>query len=274
MNAIAPISTTLVQIETSDWQDLPVAADRAMLIVGDVHGMYDQYAALVDHARILTATDERFRGGAIVHLGDLVDRGSRSMGCLDLAQRGLGRTDIAEILLLGNHEQMLRLALYHPEEGIRRYVLRLWLRNGGTSVLTELGLQWDAAPEQIRDAIGPARRRFLETARTFFVSGGVTCVHAGINPRADPDAFLAQSLTDWPNDDRDSPFWIRDEFLRHDGPLPGGRFIIHGHTIEEYGPVLRDIRLGIDVGSFRTGRVAMIEVHGNQFRSHIATVDA
>ncbi|MBN2431220.1 MAG: metallophosphoesterase, partial [Acidobacteria bacterium] len=62
------------------------------LIVGDIHGCFDELLALLDRAA-LAAEDE------IIALGDLVDRGPASPRVVDFFQR---RSNARS--LMGNHE--------------------------------------------------------------------------------------------------------------------------------------------------------------------------
>jgi hypothetical protein len=94
-----------------------VAADQwryegveRVVAIGDVHGAYDELAALLRQAGVVNQ-DLRWSGGAmhLVSMGDLVDRGARSRDVLDLMMRLEG--EAAEAggqvhVLLGNHEAM------------------------------------------------------------------------------------------------------------------------------------------------------------------------
>lgn len=86
------------------------------LIVGDVHGCYDQLWTLLDHLSYNYNTDRLF------FVGDLIDRGPNSLQCLDM------------ILLdsvystLGNHEDMMFQAVL--DGNMNAY--DTWLYNGGS----------------------------------------------------------------------------------------------------------------------------------------------
>jgi serine/threonine protein phosphatase 1 len=258
-----------IRITTGEWQTLPATADRPLLIVADVHGLAKHLAALHAHARLLIA-EGALEDAALIHLGDLIDRGPASLETIDLARRGLGLPGVAEITLCGNHEQAMLLALlFHAAERGRACMAK-WLKWGGHTVMAELGLSPDADVGAIIATIGLDRLRFLLATRPSFTSGGITCVHAGLNPAEDPETFLARGYLHWPGKRAESPLWIREGFLNHPGPLPSGHFIVHGHTVERDGPVLLPHRLGLDLGSSRTGRVCMAEIRGNKFRAHIA----
>ena len=88
---------------------LGVSPEAEIFAIGDIHGRSDLLAALIDEAaREPKLRDKR----TIVFLGDLVDRGSDSLGAIDLAMAAKARVGAdEEIALMGNHETMMRLAL-------------------------------------------------------------------------------------------------------------------------------------------------------------------
>lgn len=125
-------------------------------VVGDVHGTYDRFCALIQDAD-LVGPDLRWNGGhhRLWLLGDLVDRGTRGLEVLDLTMR-LQREAAAAGghvgVLLGNHEVHL-LAAHRFKE---TYAAQLgetfsdyWRRNGGHPAdlagLTEAQAAWLAA---------------------------------------------------------------------------------------------------------------------------------
>ena len=63
-------------------------------------------------------------------LGDLIDRGPDSIGAIDAAIEAGKRDFSSKICLMGNHEQMLKLALQEIDESD----IELWIYNGGNSL--------------------------------------------------------------------------------------------------------------------------------------------
>lgn len=86
-------------------------------IIGDVHGCYDMLAELLN--KLGYTVEEGFitgspEGRRLVFLGDLCDRGARSLDCVRLVRAAVksGTT----LWLLGNHDDKLRKWLLKPKE--------------------------------------------------------------------------------------------------------------------------------------------------------------
>ncbi|MFC7738431.1 metallophosphoesterase [Roseomonas sp. GCM10028921] len=265
------LSISRISISTTEWSPLPANAKGYALAIGDVHGKAALLYALHERARDLALANQEKRP-TLIRLGDLIDRGENSIAALDLANVGLGLPWVQESNLVGNHEQMLTLAITHENMEIRHFMVQQWLGNGGTAMLDNLNLGIEyATPEAINSALGEDRTRFLSNLQVAHRMGNVLFVHAGLNPSIDVREFLSRGIDFWPEENEESPFWIRDAFLHYDEPHPAGLFVVHGHTIEPAGPTLRRHRLGIDLGSSQTGRICMAEIDGNRYRCHIAS---
>ena len=89
-----------------------------MVVIGDVHGMYDLLLELLDK---LPQTDD------ICFVGDLIDRGGKSKQVLELVKTNGYKS------VLGNHEHM---AINDR---------RLWLVNGGDITFKEFGNKWPSS---------------------------------------------------------------------------------------------------------------------------------
>ena len=80
------------------------------MAVGDVHGAYDEFTAILQSVGLIDSR-RMWTGGAatLVQTGDVVDRGARSRECLDLLmalQREAPLAGGKVIPLIGNHEVM------------------------------------------------------------------------------------------------------------------------------------------------------------------------
>ena len=258
---------------------LPFAAspDTEIFAVGDIHGRVDLLAALIDEA---AREPRRREKRAIVFLGDLVDRGPDSLGAIDLsigAAAWIGADE--EIALMGNHEQMMRLALDSStplEDAIE--ALEAWIANGGDRTLAEF-VEADEPPGDLDELLAAARaslpervRAWLERLRASWRSGGILFVHAGVNPRFDLEAFLA---TPWNTPlkslDEDRHWaWVRWPFLNHRPGPEGfsGFFVVHGHTPNDakrdasHEDQITGFRLNLDAGSGLTGVAKMAVIRG------------
>jgi hypothetical protein len=129
------------------WLDAPFVR-----VVGDLHGMHDSF---LDAVR-----DARRRGGKVFCLGDFINRGPDSAGCMALALRGAGEGWLD--FVPGNHDHRLILWRHAPEflDAGDKGVLRSTLEE--IDALGDLGLV-DSFCEMALDA--PVWRR---EGNTFF----------------------------------------------------------------------------------------------------------
>lgn len=247
------------KVYRSGWIDLPgvqMPPGRLMAAVGDLHGMIGQARALAEALK----TDFGAAGGGLcVWLGDYVDRGPDSAGCLDLAAAGLGLPEVQNLCLLGNHEALMLECLDHPGGPSLREAAAVWVSNGGGTTLESLGLPAKAAknrdlPEKLGAALGPARQKFLRGLALSRREGDLLFVHAGIDP--------LRTLSQQPED---ALIWIRDPFLRAN-LMPEGVVVVHGHTIDEPG-----VRAGADLWRPGSGRPSRIGVDGGCYRGGTLT---
>jgi hypothetical protein len=100
--------------------------------ITDPHGRLDLLSKAYD-AIVVNALG---RAARIIFLGDAIDRGPDSKGCIDRLIRGAeGMTNFApQINLLGNHEDMMIQTLNG-----RLGMIDTWLFNGGIATLKSYG---------------------------------------------------------------------------------------------------------------------------------------
>lgn len=201
------------------WQLLvPAPSARAperVVAVADVHGSFDEFAAIL-HDTGLVDDRRAWSGGAatLVQTGDVVDRGARTRECLDLLmelQRQAPRAGGRVVTLLGNHEVMnvigdLRYvtpAIFRSfasrdsdkrrDEARKEYLAFLKLHAGhghaAAPPADEAGRKaWDAEHPagffEHRDAFGPegVYGAWVRTNRALAQIGDGVFVHGGINP--------------------------------------------------------------------------------------------
>ncbi|KIT16310.1 metallophosphoesterase [Jannaschia aquimarina] len=231
---------------------------RPVWVVGDVHGRLDLLEkALLGIEADLSAGSRSGDKGALVLLGDYVDRGGDSRGVLNLVRR-LGRRypHLDVVALMGNHERMLLDFIRVPEGDARR-----WLRHGGIRTLLSYGIvpvraddssdDLRRAARSLRKALSPDTVTWLEGLPTYWSSGNLVCVHAALDPalpmeRQRPEAML----------------WGHPRFLAE--PRQDDLWVAHGHTTVDE-PVVEDRRIAVDTGAYETGRLtsAAISVDGD-----------
>lgn len=251
-----------------------------VVAMGDVHGRADVMAALLAHAAALPRKAPR---RVFVHTGDVIDRGPDSIRAWRMAEDAARLAAADEVVdLMGNHEQMARmaLALPDPEAGLTGRVIdkaiEVWDWNGGGTVVASLqaetGRAFGSAGElfaALRDEMGPRLSRLVSHWRC----GDVMFVHAGLNPDIPLDAMLAAPwVQHYPTMVEGAHWaWIRNPFL-HARPGDAGHhglFVVHGHSPKGHLDRVGDeqaaaahSRLNLDGGSYGTGVVRMARMVG------------
>lgn len=227
--------------------------DMPTYVIGDVHGRYDLLSAL---ERKIVADAAGLPGRKlIVMLGDYVDRGPASAQVIGRlmapAPNGFDR-----ICLTGNHE-MEMLAYIDGEISLDD-----WVSLGGDATLHSYGVDIPALREQypsqkkldtfIRTWLPDDHINFLRRLPILLDTPKALFVHAGI----DPD----RPISDQQDDDL---VFIRSRFYDSAQPLP--KLIVHGHT-----PIgqaeANGLRLNLDTGAFRTGRLSAARLWQGRIR--------
>ncbi len=225
--------------------------DRAVYIVGDVHGCFEELLALEDR---IVADAAKFRNGKlIVMLGDYVDRGPRSADVLSHLA-GPPPAGFERISLVGNHEMAL---LDYLDGGVD---LMSWLGLGSEATLASYGIDWHAtegllgggerARVQLREAMPASHLEFLRSLPILVETERLICVHAGLKPGVAVSDHSDHDLV-WSRpsgDDMDFPKWV-----------------VHGHTPVDL--VRREgRRINVDTGAFHTGRLSALRIWKGKVR--------
>ena len=158
--------------------------------IGDIHG---NLGALDD--LLSQVVPELNPGDTLVFLGDYIDRGPDSRGCVERIVRLKARADFSVVALLGNHEQWMLRSLDDPTrhswvvgmealETIKSYsedaaalITREMANLGARLFLEKPTLPYKA----FFDAMPDDHIQFFRELRPFYQSPDVICVHGGIS---------------------------------------------------------------------------------------------
>lgn len=220
--------------------------------IGDIHGRLDLFTRLV---RTIRRDCERRgpRAMRLILMGDLIDRGPDSAPLVERIH-AYARHCPHIVILRGNHEDIMVDALGERNEE----ALAHWLKFGGDATLRSWGVDEDALRAPLHKLLEIACRavpdgilRWLGKLPLSFRSGDYFFVHAGIRPGV---PLRRQRCEDM--------LWIGDTFLRDERQHPA--VIVHGHSIVENGPLIRENRIALDTGAYRTGKLSAVGFEDDQ----------
>ncbi len=222
----------------------PLAPERPVLAVGDIHGCARPFTTLLDRYTRLQE-DPRLAGLALVLLGDMVDRGPDSRAVL-IRARDMTRAMPEDVICLtGNHELMLLDFIDDPlGRGLR------WLAFGGAETLSSFDIpppSHKKDPDRIMavaDQLEQALRAeglldWLRVLPDRWSTGNLACVHAAMAPDQPLDRQNRRHLC-----------WGHPDFARQ--PRTDGLWVVHGHTISPK-PICAVGRIALDTGAFQGG---------------------
>lgn len=212
------------------------------IIIGDLHGCLDDALNLLDKCKV-TADDH------VLFLGDLIDRGHDSAGCLDLAM-GIERRQGKSSSILGNHES--KHLMYYDQ--------------------IKHGKKPSMPPSHVATQIQLTEKHYeyMETMPLYvrFPEHNAVAVHAGVYPdrsieSQDPHHLLhiqmikpheydsagrRNTKTKWPSKVPDDTWKFWTNYWN------GPERIIFGHSVLDK-PLLTDKVCGIDGGSCFGGQL-------------------
>jgi hypothetical protein len=218
---------------------LAARADRAVYVVGDLHGMREAFVSLLAGAGLVDASGS-WTGGRdeVWCLGDLVDRGPDGTGIVELLMRLEAEAGVAGGrvgTVIGNHEVLLLAARDMPDAasgGPGGTFESDWLANGGIpsdlARLTDDQAAWLAARPglaRVADAllVHADAGVYLPLGRTM---GQANETLTAILAEPDPvtwDGLLGAFTERYAY--RDDPGLVARMLARF-----GGRRLLHGHT--------------------------------------------
>jgi Calcineurin-like phosphoesterase len=162
------------------------------IVIGDIHGNLAALTDLLDQIR----GDEVCRADTIVFLGDYIDRGPDTKGCVDAILRLQRESDAEVLCLLGNHEEWF-LRTFHDHrhhswllgmeafETIRSYseTAAGRLREAVSNAGVDLFLGHCKLPYEVFfDSVPPDHIRFFETLRAYHRTVDCVGTHGGLDP--------------------------------------------------------------------------------------------
>ena len=164
------------------------------IAVGDIHGNVDALTDLLDQIRSGCRP-----GDTVVFLGDYIDRGPHSKGCVDAILEFQNEAPAEVICLTGNHEDwMLRSMRDHGRHSwllgmealttIESYSLDAALAIGeaATRAGARLYLEQCTLPyEAFFDSMPAAHVHFFESLALSYQTADCICTHGGVDPRID-----------------------------------------------------------------------------------------
>lgn len=198
-------------------------------VVGDIHGCYDMLFAEMERVDFNHHSDRLFS------VGDLIDRGPRSLDCLSLP------FEPWFFGVRGNHEMMAYAAL-NGHSGLEH-----WFINGGRWLS-----QHD--PREVRQILGEGMR-YLPYAREVQVGDKrVGIVHA------EPPSDWGRLYIGADDHLRQEMVWGRSRIKSEDAtPVKGIDAVVVGHTILPEPTTLGNVHY-IDTGAFHTDRLTLLEL--------------
>ncbi len=266
----------MVPVEVSAWTEAPFdVKGETVFAVGDVHGCADELRALLSVIRDLAAGRRGHR--RLIYLGDMIDRGPDNVGVLRLWAEKAERRGVDHIdRLMGNHEQIMVLAVSGGPYAAKAEQLWLSERMGGGKVLDELRTQSQRREAPVSQsllaaALGDRIVRRLSAMRSHVRLGNTLFVHGGLDPHANPDEFLTRP---WTMFTEARWAWINHGFLDWKDGF-NGTLVVHGHTPPDKHRAISGLndphlfegdRLGLDGGSARSGIVTAAEIGDGRYR--------
>lgn len=223
--------------------------------VGDVHGHLDLldklYQSIIDDI-----SQHPVENHHIIFLGDYIDRGPDSAGCVEYLI-DLQARDHSVICLKGNHEDKLEKFLPHPLT-----VADSFFKFGGVECATSYGLNMDGFGgsneetlqkcAELTENIPPQHKAFYAELIHTVTFGDYMFAHAGVRPGVPLDRQSDHDL-----------MWVRPEFIPHEGLYD--KVIVHGHT-PAYPMEILPNRINADTHAYHTGVLSCIVLQDKEYR--------
>jgi serine/threonine protein phosphatase 1 len=194
-------------------------------VIPDIHGRYD----LLSEALAEITVHSGGEAGAIIMIGDYVDKGQQSKEVIDRLLSGVAG-NWRLVALKGNHDALMLQALRDPAR------MAAWLEKGGDAALASYG--GDAA------AVPQAHIAWLDQLQLMHVDAHRLYVHAGVDPEIPLDRQSEATL-------------LTKRYPRGFSGGFGALHVVHGHDNSPDGPLLYEGRTNLDTLAWRTGRLTV-----------------
>ena len=195
----------------------------ATYAIGDIHGWREPLDDLLARITPSLASDD-----TVVFLGDYIDRGSDSKGCVDAILAFRDAVPARVVCLAGNHEEWLLKAMVDPSHHswllamdgfttIRSYSpeAELAIRDAAVAAGRDL-LNGTALPYDLFfEAMPREHREFLASLERYCQTTDCICTHAGVHPSIADLGRQGKVLT-----------WGHDGFPEE---YSGAAWVMYGH---------------------------------------------
>jgi serine/threonine protein phosphatase 1 len=183
-------------------------------VIPDIHGRDD----LLGEALAGITVRSRGERGAIVMIGDYVDKGPDSKAVIDRLLAGVD-AGWHLVTLKGNHDALMVEALRDPSK------MAAWMAKGGHAALASYGGDPAAVP--------PAHIDWLDRLQLLHVDTHRVYVHAGVDPEL-------------PLDQQSEATLLCKRYPKEFSGGFGARHVVHGHDNHPEGPLLYEGRTNLD----------------------------
>lgn len=236
--------------------DIKDSGFSGLTTIGDVHGMTDDFERHVNAAVA--------KGNFIVQLGDIVDYGPDSVGCVDLMYRLVVNGEA--IFIIGNHERKLEKYIQQSREG----KIRIQLAGGILKTVEQLNRLGDTKREIFEQkflALMNHARHHVRINNNVFVHASATrkmwdTISNRLVGFDENRAVFGEVDQNVPRDENGFPHrlynWV-DE-------IPDGHTAYVGHAyLDLHNPVTKVGKLGgkaifVDTGSGKEGTLSSIDI--------------
>ncbi len=182
----------------------------ATVAIGDIHGNLSALEDLL--AKVMPTLTQQ---DVLVFLGDYIDRGPDTRGCLERIVRLKDEAPCPVVALIGNHEDWMLKTLRDPTshswilgmeafETIASYSvdaavgLRQELERAGMRLVTE---RVRISYEVFFDLVPPEHLEFLKSLTLYHRTADVVCVHGGVGLKGSPLHLQDAETLIWGPDD-------------------------------------------------------------------------